>query len=221
MEISYSLLLSHFLKQSLNGGSRKAHLEVILSNPIAQARPPTHSQLCPGDYWIFPKMKLPPAPCGPCTSAWLPFQEKSVSWCTEPSVCQCVPIAFHWALLRTSWLYSLCTLPSDIYTHRWDSTVASLPQAEVAGLCLSSSLRCSRPLIFFIALCWTHSSKSEEGKSHLPALAVTSPSAAQRAVCLPWHKGTWLLCVLLVYTRHPGSFLQSCFVVFGFFSPQQ
>lgn len=110
-------------------------------------------------------------------------------------------------------------------------------------LSLSSSLRCSRFLIIFLALCWTLSSKSvfcfywkirnwtqhtrcgltrsEEGKNHLPSPAVTPPSAAQHAVCLPWQKATWLLQVLLVSTRHQGCFLQSCFVVFGLFALQE
>lgn len=141
MEISSSLLLAqfraiftHFLKQSesLNGWRRKA-LEVISFNPMAQARPPIASCVQVA-FEYLQRMKPPPAPWRTCISTWLPLQEKSVSWCTEPPVCQSVPIACHWAPLRTSWVPSLHPPFRYLYSQMRFHRDFSFPGWTVAAL---------------------------------------------------------------------------------------
>lgn len=111
-------------------------------------------------------------------------------------------------------------------------------------LSLLSSFRCSRPLIAFIALCWTHSSKfifsfcwethnwsqhtrcsltSGLKRGRITSLHLLSPLLVQPSVLSAFlgrrARGCFVLC--WYPTRHPGCFLQSCFVVFGLFTLQQ
>lgn len=63
--------------------------------------------------------------------------------------------------LRRAWLLLLCSLQSGVYIHCWDSSwICSSPGWAVLALCLSLYDRCSKHLIVFVAVGWTHSSLS-------------------------------------------------------------
>lgn len=140
----------------------KRPLEVIQPNLPVQAEPPRAGfpGQCPGDFQRSPGRETPQPFCASAQSITL---LRTAYWCVSRT--SCVPVyahcllSCHWTPLKIFWLHPLCTLPSCIYTHWWDSLLwADAFLAKSLSLFLYK--RCSTPLIIFLALHWTLSNVS-------------------------------------------------------------
>lgn len=102
----------------------------------------------------------PPCPRQPVPVLSYSQSKKSVSWYSEGASCVAVCAHCLWAPLKRDVLHLLCVFPSGFFAY-FDKVLKNLLQAEQAQLSVfPSHVRCSSPLITFVALCWTLSTMS-------------------------------------------------------------
>lgn len=134
---------------------------------------------CPGlsldVFWASPRMNRFHSLLGNLLqcSTTLPVKRKESKHTQKPKpshinrtscvlTCASFLLSFHWILLSRVWISFLYSLPPRIYTarHKPPHSQPSLLQPEISSLSVSSHVICYYPLIVFVVLCWTCSSKS-------------------------------------------------------------
>ena len=150
---------NHKFIESWSHRGQKGPLEIIQSNPSAQVpNSRLHKEASRYILSIFLEGECTVPVLSHSQSSFLSFSDGT--FCVP--VCAHCLLSNHWALLKTAWTHSLHTHPLDICKE----SVRSLLNLHFSRLnspksiSLSSSGRCSGPLITISALCQTLSSSS-------------------------------------------------------------